>query len=1443
MLGLLMAGLNLSLHANILNVGPGGYESIQGAIDVAAAGDTIEVAAGVYSETLAVNKANLKLVSVGEVKINPDTVAKDKPVVSITADGVVFDGFEVTSTSLNKVLGIIVEAKNVVVKNSCIHDLEGVLIRPRGADNLKIESCTLYNSAGFGINPNSKSDSVTVKGCYIAGTRGIYINHGSNWIIDSNYIAGRHSWGEGVVFPFQTASLGITLDSGGGHTAINNVIVGVTEAGIKLESDNCTVANNTIAFCFDWASTYSIPMVLQPHVVGNGFGIRFKSVSNATVVNNNLAYNYRGIGVYAGYNGPDANSIVAYNNIYGGHIAGLDALGYTQGEDWINQADKTPVDGFNWDPLLIDINPNWQADNISVDPMFASLDPFDYKLLSESGCIDVGSNEYAPDIDIVGTERPQDGHKSGESVADIGAYEYVYQMPAIVYVDDDFTAEDSGAYVWGYNAFDNMQDAIDGVAAGGTVSVAAGEYTVDSQIKVEKELNVVGDSESLPVIRAVADFESDYMVYVEGKSSFSNIAFDGNGYQVIGALRLLADQSSVKSCSFANIRKGAYDGHAVVSLANGVEVSESTFSNIGRVGIFIGGKDNIVSGNTYTGKGEGDQLDYGIEVGGSNCGSAEIFNNTITGCAGIQSGASPSAAIFVSSYFASGDNFSAATIYDNTLSGSYFGVTVGYNASDQSEVEVRHNLLAGNVVGVANYGGKISESAYNWWGDAGGPYNEDLLPDGTGSEAYLNVNFNPWYEDEALTILRYLGGADVDFGGEMIIGRGEVVTIPETLNAGQEGAPATIRVLGGTLQVGQLTLSDESVVEVVDGKLVLGSGEDAHTISGSFTIYNSFGSVYIAADTEFSGSTLALISDIHVADGVTLSVSGSLIWDGCTVDCADEGGPIADGSFNLEVASGSSFTLIRCYVTGAQIVLQGSGAEIRDNNFVESSITVESGASDNRVFHNILAEDALSDNGAGTVTAVDGWANVTTWDEVANVLATALSQVDGGSGTLADDGNYYIKSGGEIKVNLDVASLNRKVSSTVAMLGFNTEYFDVAATELTPTPPWLHGLVTNDISSSGVYGKINTAIGLSVEYGDEFGTDQNGTTATITLTSREDAPEGVTRFYFRLWEEGENPRATTHLSGFDGEDDYILTPFTRNSGYIVVDNTPPESGGLAVTQERQSEIVDLLEPDSEAYQGTVLISVAAQDAVAGIDGNDAQVTITLRDSEPPVTLVATFVGSEVIVTEEGEEGEEVEPDEFEGWTRYTFAVEIDGLTPNGTYDISVVILDQAGNPSEQPLTGAFDVQKNQITATVALQGAVEGPFTRTVTFVATDATGNELETWSSMVEFTNGVGVATFPVPPETIAGLSAKTGHTLRRKLTVAFDENGQIIAQFVGEAQLLGGDLNGDNVVDDLDFNRLRQHWHTNNTLADINGDGVSNTADLNIMRTNFNGQGDEE
>ncbi len=94
---------------------------------------------------------------------------------------------------------------------------------------------------------------------------------------------------------------------------------------------------------------------------------------------------------------------------------------------------------------------------------------------------------------------------------------------------------------------------------------------------------------------------------------------------------------------------------------------------------------------------------------------------------------------------------------------------------------------------------------------------------------------------------------------------------------------------------------------------------------------------------------------------------------------------------------------------------------------------------------------------------------------------------------------------------------------------------------------------------------------------------------------------------------------------------------------------------------------------------------------------------------------------------------------------------------------------------------------------------------------------------------------------PEGTTGLSAKTAWSLRTRLPVSLNANGQAVLDFDGDTVLRAGDLDGSNSINVLDYAILKVNWFTANPAADVNGDGVVNTLDYALMKANWFAVGD--
>ncbi|MCD6434206.1 MAG: Ig-like domain repeat protein, partial [Candidatus Diapherotrites archaeon] len=337
----------------------------------------------------------------------------------------------------------------------------------------------------------------------------------------------------------------------------------------------------------------------------------------------------------------------------------------------------------------------------------------------------------------------------------------------VVDLDNTLTVGSSGA------DFTSIQDAID-AATGGHIIQIIGDITT-GQVEINKNITITGNADSKPVISPSVDLPTTndvsgawFLIDAGVTANINNVVLDGNGMKVWQGIRSHGI-TTIDNVDFKNIRDAAnsYVGFAVAGFggtipggagsdthssggaASVLTVTNSTFAQIGRIGILIKGDDStaIISGNIYTGKGIGDFLDYAFEVGAG--GSATIKNNTISNNVGVASSdGSTSAGILVTDYYGKGTD---ATITGNTITNCTDGIAVGYLETDKSVVVAHNNKFSGNDYGVNSTGPNV-DATNNWWGDVSGPYNESTNIGGKGDTVSDNVDYRPWCADENCSI-------------------------------------------------------------------------------------------------------------------------------------------------------------------------------------------------------------------------------------------------------------------------------------------------------------------------------------------------------------------------------------------------------------------------------------------------------------------------------------------------------------------------------------------------------------------------------------------------------------------------------------------------------------------------------------------------------------------
>lgn len=170
---------------------------------------------------------------------------------------------------------------------------------------------------------------------------------------------------------------------------------------------------------------------------------------------------------------------------------------------------------------------------------------------------------------------------------------------------------------------------------------------------------------------------------------------------------------------------------------------------------------------------------------------------------------------------------------------------------------------------------------------------------------------------------------------------------------------------------------------------------------------------------------------------------------------------------------------------------------------------------------------------------------------------------------------------------------------------------------------------------------------------------------------------------------------------------------------------------------------------------------------------------------------------------------------------------------------------------------------NCINVTLHVDG-IGHAVTRDVTFVLTPC-GGVAEMRVLPVAFTAsgsgyGIGTVLLSNVNANTAWLSAREGHTLKRRLPVSFPPSLSASVDFTGSNKLLAGDLQTagsgqDNLVDVIDFAILAARWNTVvgdcqsglpaecSRGADVNGDGQQGTIDFTALQINFFKTGDSD
>ena len=273
--------------------------------------------------------------------------------------------------------------------------------------------------------------------------------------------------------------------------------------------------------------------------------------------------------------------------------------------------------------------------------------------------------------------------------------------------------------------YSSLQAAINAATAGDTLQVVAdlaeGPVTVDRNLFIQ---GLMGSE----VVRPTQDTGSSgdarawFLVQPSVALVVRDLVFDGAGFKVFQGFRHRG-LGLFERVHFRNIQfepsGPTYQGTAVVAFGDRVDVIDSTFEQIGRVGVlFFGGSvaGAEFRGNSYVGKGDGDFLDYGVEV---NAGAVVwALNNVMVGCRGLASDGSTSAGLLATTFSGAG---TAVVAESNQFLDNTYGARIGAAAGDTTFAMAAFNRLFGNEFGITTGSDLPVDSQNNWWACNGGP--------------------------------------------------------------------------------------------------------------------------------------------------------------------------------------------------------------------------------------------------------------------------------------------------------------------------------------------------------------------------------------------------------------------------------------------------------------------------------------------------------------------------------------------------------------------------------------------------------------------------------------------------------------------------------------------------------------------------------------------------
>jgi parallel beta-helix repeat protein len=950
---LLLAG---AVQAATLNVGPGQtYTTIQAAVTAALPGDTIQVAAGVYTEVgqIVISK-NLSIVGADRATtiVKPD--ADQSTAWFYVNAGVRFDLSKVTLDGTGRAIKCAVKYKTTA---------SGIV-----NDNIFTE-LKHANTSGYAIGTELGTTHVDItNNAFTQIGRGGVWTKGNHGIVSGNTYTGK---GAGNWFDYFVVS-----DYG----------------------DEMTISGNTISNNIGNLPGYTSAAI----AIWDGAG------TEAIIVGNTMTDNVIGVAIVGFFGGTAAPKVVigAGNLFHGGSI-GVDIE-----TDSLNPAFST----YSPDVTFVGVSTfrDVTTSAINIYPK-VSVGTYVFSNLQFIDCAFGVTNNGVGTLTATdnwwgsanGPTHSSNAFNAGSQGAVVSnSVTFVPWLNAAPPGGVSFAPVTTTAPVGGKYA--SIQAGVTAATTGGTVNVAAGTYT--GNITIGKQLALLGADKTTTIIDGG---NSGVVVTISSTSGvvFKNFTVQHSGTDIASCGGIVLAYAT--GCTIENNIVTANASGIGLLASSSNSVTDNTISNSARYGIVMDkyptgpatpSPTNTLHGNVIASSGRD-----GIYIGEKSDGNT-LSDNHVSGATGTTESTNFEAnGIY---FWKSSDNtltgnhlFDNAlgnglemmgshgnTITGNTIAGNLYGLNARRSASYAFFPNTfSNNTITGNTTCGVTTDYTVGDGPFiataNWWGAASGP---GTVGPGTGDKVSANVTYDPWYVDAGMTILSNSTGAQAkeitafrfDALSPAVVGTitegthtvalavpfGTNVTalVPTITHTGASVNPA-----GGVAR--DFTTPQQYIVTAVNGST------QAYTVTVTFGVA---GAVTYVDATRPNDS----------GDGLTLATAKKTIQSGINVVAAGGTVHVAGGTYSESVTITKSLTL------------QGSSdpSPIIDGGGAGTAVTISASS---------VTVTGFTIQNASTGIAVTGGTGNTV--HLCNILNHSAWGISNTSGSMVDatDNSWGIDSG------------------------------------------------------------------------------------------------------------------------------------------------------------------------------------------------------------------------------------------------------------------------------------------------------------------------------------------------------------------------------------------------------------------------------------------------